>query len=133
MVFYPSILNANQIASHGHFSFLNFYTNTGSFERTPTFKIGSDIITQQTHIGNFASRGKAFRNSGQHATSAIFSQKIHIGGFGCLHGGFPIQLDTWFIGHSITEYNQVFHTYRMLAMLMISAKTPTAVTLAPAP
>ena len=90
------------------------------------------IIAQDGAVGHLRPWQIAFGNGGQATCTPFTRQHVHIRSVGILQQSLAAQTVHGVISHAVSQDNDVFHAYT-LAIDMMLANTPAAVTLAPAP
>ncbi len=126
-----SIRQCDDIATHGHIPRLHVIAYTRGFQRaSPLIDLG-EIITEDGGIGHLAPWREPFRDSHEHPRPP-FSRHAIKGRRGGIFKRRPTAERGYrMVTHAVTKYYQMFH--QLLAVEIILAKTPAAVTAAPAP
>lgn len=135
MILQDISFRTNQIATHCHLARLQIDTDAGSLEWSAPFVYFRKIVSQDRHIGYFTSRMEPVGYGYQPSVPSHTGQFIHIRRFCILQERLVSQRLYSPVGHSVTQYDDVFHKllFYTFAMLIMSANTPAAVTPAPAP
>ena len=135
MVFNMIAFNANDVTTHCHLARFQIYTDAGSFQRSSSFINFRQVIAQNGHIRDLTTGMETIGNSFQPSRTSHARQFIHIRRFCILQERLVSQRLYSPVGHSVTQYDDVFHKllFYTFAMLIMSANTPAAVTPAPAP
>ena len=83
-------------------------------------------------MGDLAARRIAVGHGREQPAAPFQGKQVECRGVGGLYGGHAAKFGAGLVGHAVSEYYYMFH-HLIFAMLMRSAKTPAAVTSAPAP
>ena len=122
-------LEAHKVATQCQVVVGQGYAYAGSLQGAPSLVDEVLVVAQDAAVGHFAARMETVGDGLEHATTAIAGQEVEVWRIGILQEGFSSQLLDRPVGHAVSKYNQMFHQ----AKLIMSANTPAAVTLAPAP
>ena len=122
-------LEAHKVATQCQVIVGQGYAYAGSLQGAPSLVDEVLVVAQDAAVGHFAARMESVGDGLEHATTAIAGQEVEVWRIGILQEGLSSQLLDRPVGHAVSKYNQMFHQ----AKLIMSANTPAAVTLAPAP
>ena len=132
VVFDFSVFEANQVAADGHIPVFEGNADAGGLERSSSFEDLVLVVAEDGGVGHFAAGMHVIGNRLEQAAASHAGEGIHIRSVCRLQEGLSAQPLVGPVGHAVSYGDNVLHNY-MFAMLMMSAKTPAAVTLAPAP
>lgn len=128
------LLDRNEVAAHDHFAAPDFDAHAGRFERTASFEDGGNVVPQQRGGVRFRCPGANPSGTVSRIPEAPSAAMRSIVGLRAACSG--VRPPSRGIGSSAIPSPRMmryFMVYRILAMRMMSAKTPAAVTSAPAP
>ena len=101
--------NADDVATKGEFTRLEFNTDACSFERTATFIHFIQIITEHGHIRHLATGMESGRHSHQAPRAPLTCQLVHKGSVSSLKKGLSIECFDRPTSHTVAKNNYVLH------------------------
>ena len=126
-----AVLECNDVAADGKVVVTHLIADRGGLQGAAALVDLVQVVTENGGVGHLGAWRETFGNGDETTCAATAGQLIHHGLVGILQQGLPAESLDGKICHSISKNDYMFH--QMLAIDMILAKTPAAVTAAPAP
>ena len=145
VVLYPAAFHTDDIAAHGQVARLKIVADTRRFKGAAPFIYLVLVVTEDAAVCHLTAWQEPVGHGNQSAAASLPRQHIHVWGVGILQRGLSTEPFHPVVCHSVAQDYYVLHilicsfwqpadkSAYILAIDIILAKTPAAVTPAPAP
>ena len=104
-----AIFKGDDVTAYGEVVGLHVVADAGSLQRSAALVHLVQVVAQDGGVGHLTARRESFRHGDESARAAVLCEKVHHGLVGSLQQRFATQSLHGVVGHSITQYDDMFH------------------------